>query len=292
MLYPPSADDTTLDGLVTNLRCALVRAGWFPCEPHWHHPRKALPHYTALLCVAGGADYLVGETPYRLEPGGVLLLPPHVLREGHHHDPANPLRIYVVHFFARLYGVLDLSAVYRLPVLLRPAREQLALLMHTAGRIVGELAAAQPGYGLAANSDCAYLVALLWRAAGASGGEGVLPGARPVAEVVRLAPVFRLVQARYRERLSLKELAAAVHLHPAYFSTLFKRTTGLPPLRYVERYRLERVRELLVTTDLSIAEIAATTGYHDPFYLSRVFHRAEGVSPTDYRKAKKQLAFP
>lgn len=72
-------------------------------------------------------------------------------------------------------------------------------------------------------------------------------------------------------------------VHPAYFSALFKRVTGLPPRAYLTQYRLDRVRELLLSTDLPIARIAQQAGFSDQSYLSRVFREGEGSSPTEYR---------
>jgi AraC family transcriptional regulator, arabinose operon regulatory protein len=67
---------------------------------------------------------------------------------------------------------------------------------------------------------------------------------------------------------------------------VFKGLAGLPPIRYLARYRLDRVRELLLSTDLTVAEIAARTGFRDPFYLSHAFRQAEGMSPSVDRRTK------
>ena len=90
----------------------------------------------------------------------------------------------------------------------------------------------------------------------------------------------------------IEQLAELVHLHPAYFSTLFHKATGLPPSQYLARHRLRRAREMLLSTNDSIREIATATGYRDPFYLSRAFRRAVGVSPSEYRKTRVSADLP
>jgi AraC-like DNA-binding protein len=148
-----------------------------------------------------------------------------------------------------------------------------------------------------ANGECARLLGLLWReaagvpAASRSNAAGAAPGAK-LGKLTRLAPVLQVVRARYAERLTLPELAGVVNLHPAYFSGLFKDVTGLPPLRYLARYRLDRARELLLTTGLPVGEIAAVTGFRDVFHLSHVFRQAEGVSPSAFRKAETATKLP
>ena len=97
--------------------------------------------------------------------------------------------------------------------------------------------------------------------------------------MARFEPAFRLVAARYAQRLTLADLAGAVHLHPTYFATLFRRATGEPPLRYVTRYRLQRARDLLLASDYPLGEIARRTGFYDAPHLSRAFSASEGVPP-------------
>jgi AraC-like DNA-binding protein len=81
----------------------------------------------------------------------------------------------------------------------------------------------------------------------------------------------------------LPSLARRAHLHPTYFSNLFRETFGTPPLRYLAQLRLRRARDLLRGTRLRIGEIAGHCGYRDPLHFSRVFHKATGVSPTQFR---------
>jgi AraC-like DNA-binding protein len=191
-----------------------------------------------------------------------------------------------------LFGVLDVPAVLRFPLAVRPPPERFAEIVGAARRIVRELAEAETGYALLANAECARLLALYWRsAAQAGGGAGDRPqrpgGLAHAAAIARLAPVFDAIGTRHTERLTLEDLAGIVHLHPNYFSELFKTVVGVSPLRYLAQYRLDRARELLLSTHLTMREIAAAVGFGDAFYFSRAFRRAEGVSPTAYRMAEQ-----
>jgi len=155
-------------------------------------------------------------------------------------------------------------------------------------RMVTELAAGQRGCLLAAAGYCAELLALLVRDMAGEPDRTDRAG----TELLRLAPVFRLIERRYGQRLTLGDLAESVHLHPAYFSSVFREATSMPPLRYVAQYRLNRVRELLLSTQIPVGEIALETGYRDPSYLDRVFRRVEGLSPVAYRRAKANPSAP
>jgi transcriptional regulator GlxA family with amidase domain len=159
-----------------------------------------------------------------------------------------------------------------------------------ARRIVAELAGARPGCTLAAGGECARMLAWLWRETVERGGTLAGHDVSIVAALPRLAPVLRTIQAHYAEPLRVRDLAELVHLHPAWFSTRFRQLTGLSPAQYLMRYRLERARELLVSTDRSVREIAAMTGFQDPLYLSRQFRRLLGTSPTAYRQSASLAA--
>lgn len=268
--------------------CTVHRAAWVPCWPAWYQPPHTRPWYALYLCAGGGADYEVGGAAVRLAPGEALLLPPQVVRTGRH-DPHDPFRLYAVHFSARLYGVLDLPAACGLPLHHRPSPEVMAELLGLARRIVTELQLARPGCVLAAGGYATALLATLVRSTAPPGAGAAL---HPEGELARLVPVFRLIEREYPRRLTLEQLADEVHLHPAYFSALFRRLTGLPPVQYVARYRLNRVRELLLSTGRTVKEIAAETGYRDHSYLDRVFRRSEGCSPGEYRRAKRSPLLP
>jgi AraC-like DNA-binding protein len=291
-----------LESLLDHVSCTVLAAGcWLPVPADWRLRASVPPNYVAMLCVGGGAEYRIGEQTYALRPGGLLLCPPRVPREGRH-DPADPLHLYSVHFQARLYGTLDMPAVYRLPVALTPAPERHALMVQAARRAVAELHGTEAGHVLAANGAGAELLALIWRdvavrCAGAAGvgtgaGGGSAGSTGSAVEIARLAPVLRLIEARYAGPLSLEQLAEAMHLQPAYFSTLFRRVVGTPPMRYLARYRLDRVRELLLSGDLPLDEIARRTGFSDAPYLIRAFRRAERTTPGEYRRTKASPMAP
>ncbi len=69
-----------------------------------------------------------------------------------------------------------------------------------------------------------------------------------------------------------------------HFHRLFKEQTGLPPLEYATKLRMEKGARLLLGTELSVKEIAFVCGYEDSKYFSRLFRQREGMSPKQYRE--------
>ena len=84
--------------------------------------------------------------------------------------------------------------------------------------------------------------------------------------------------------LTLEVLAQQTGFSPYYFARLFRRTTGETPHQYVRRERLARARRLLESTELSLAEVAAASGFGDQSYFTRVFKRILRVTPAAYRR--------
>lgn len=85
------------------------------------------------------------------------------------------------------------------------------------------------------------------------------------------------------EDLSVEALCGHLHLSPAYFSTVFKRETGMGFTSYVTDARMRRAAELLRTTQDKTHVVARQVGYGDANYFSYVFKRRYGLSPTKYR---------
>lgn len=88
--------------------------------------------------------------------------------------------------------------------------------------------------------------------------------------------------------LQVSTLAAQASVSPSHYFALFKRQTGTAPIDFFIRLRMNHARELLDSTCSSVKEVAATMGYDDPFYFSRVFKSVHSVAPAEYRKRNGQ----
>ena len=100
----------------------------------------------------------------------------------------------------------------------------------------------------------------------------------------RIAHVISSMEADIDGRLTVAALAAAVNLSPSRFAVLFRRETGVSPARYLRALRMERARLLLERTFLTVKEVMAFVGVHDPSHFSRDFSRHHGVAPSRLRE--------
>jgi AraC-like DNA-binding protein len=85
-------------------------------------------------------------------------------------------------------------------------------------------------------------------------------------------------------QLSLECAADEVNLNAKYLSKLFKEVTGTNYLDYITNLRLEKSKELLITTDLTVDQISFSIGYNTPAYFIKQFKKLYGDTPNNYKK--------
>lgn len=94
-----------------------------------------------------------------------------------------------------------------------------------------------------------------------------------------------LLKADLQREIVLGETARFVNLSPSRLHHLFKAETGMSLMRYLKSLRLERARELLETTFLSVKQVMTTSGLKNKSHFVKEFKKAYGMTPTQYRRA-------
>ena len=85
------------------------------------------------------------------------------------------------------------------------------------------------------------------------------------------------------EKITVQEIAAGLGSSYSNFRKLFKEFTGISPASYQQDLKLQRAKELLSTTDMSIKEIAYRLNFDSPDYFSSKFKNKIGCKPSEYR---------
>src|SRR5499427_8798167 len=99
----------------------------------------------------------------------------------------------------------------------------------------------------------------------------------------RLRRITELVHGKMEDELSLLEMAQAVELSPAYFSRMFRKSTGETPHQFVLRNKIERAKEILCTPEARVLDVAIACGFKTQQHFARVFRHMCGTSPREYR---------
>jgi AraC family transcriptional regulator len=119
------------------------------------------------------------------------------------------------------------------------------------------------------------------------------PDQRPPLGRREIARLTEYIEDNLDRRIGLAELAALVNVSRFHFARLFKRSTGMTPIRFVEQCRIRRAQALIAETNISLAAVALITGFADQSHFTRRFHLHVGCTPALYaqehgrRRAKR-----
>ena len=141
-----------------------------------------------------------------------------------------------------------------------------------------------PFRDLRVSSLTAVLLSLVledWRSAGCPPRSDTLATSRD-----RFTGLIVFLSQNLHRRLTRDDLAAFTHLRPNSLDRAFRASYGLAPMRMLRDLRLQRARHLLQSTDLTLEAVAESCGFEDAAYFSRVFRRAAGQTPGQYRRGR------
>lgn len=94
--------------------------------------------------------------------------------------------------------------------------------------------------------------------------------------------MVKTIETSYAQRLGLDIFAEKYRLTPEYISNLFTKETGVTFSNYVKKVRIEHAKELLLSTNMKIYEVACSVGYPDQKYFSKVFKEYTGLSAKQF----------
>lgn len=100
---------------------------------------------------------------------------------------------------------------------------------------------------------------------------------------------MEVIREEYQNGLTLEELADKLYVSDEYLSAQFKRETGKTFTETIRKIRLEKVKDLLLHSNLKLNQIAYMVGISDPRYMSKVFREEYGVLPAEYRKMHSRI---
>ncbi|HET9647181.1 MAG TPA: AraC family transcriptional regulator [Microlunatus sp.] len=262
-------------------RLLVTDAGYFPhAAMHGRVRRSGSAQAIVILCADGAGWCDLGGQRHDVGPGEVLIIPPR-LPHRYFADAERPWSIWWLHVTGEdvedLLEAIGLTAAAPTAALADPFG-----VMALTESVCDELERDETSQSLISASGAAWH--LLARLAAERDGRSR-----------SRAPISR-VQAHLRERLaapvSVPALAELAGFSPSHFAARFRTVTGFSVTEYVKRLRMARARQLLITSERSVAEIAAEVGYPDPFYFSRQFRAVNGVGPRAFRDRAVEESVP
>ena len=99
---------------------------------------------------------------------------------------------------------------------------------------------------------------------------------------------YEIMEERFTQPLRMSEVAAMLHISPAYLSRLIRQETGGSFSDCLTAIRLNHAKQMLQITDISVEDIALACGFSHASHFIRLFHAKEGLTPLRYRKLRRQ----
>ena len=253
--------------------------GWIDVPFHWHENAEVL------LMQAGALDLQVEGRHYAARPGEVYFINP---RELHGMQAASAGCAYLAFVFPLSwlqFAVNDAAEEDCLrPLATRRARADNALpraAARPAAVLLAQAAALaadpSPAAALALKALLLQFVAGLYRGglvARRAGADGADP----------LRRIAGYLQQHCAEPLTLERMGAEFHMSPKYFSAWFQKHFARTFSDYLTAVRIERAKTLLQQTDAGIEWVSQQAGFSGSSYFIRVFRRAAGCTPGQYRR--------
>jgi AraC-like DNA-binding protein len=263
----------------------VLFAGSSQTKPGHKPGPKVVDYYLLHHILSGKGTYTCQGITYRLGAGDSFLIEPGKLIS-YTADEENPWHYRWLAFEGRRAALLlnQAGLSSQQPIVHTGRSRSISVLYH---QVQAAFQARMPNANLKATG---YLHLLL-----AEYSEALQPQqpsnpqqASGTEQIVQQAVHYLSTQ--YAEPITIELMAEALGYNRAYLSTLFKKQTGLTPVSFLLKLRIDKARLLLrERPELTIEQIASSVGFQDPLYFSKQFKRLYSTSPTDYRIAMQRL---
>jgi AraC-like DNA-binding protein len=278
----------------------ITDIGYYPKAQHHRRVReKGVNQYVLIYCVDGSGFYVVDGKRYEVKKNQYFILPAFKPHE-YGADEGKGWTIYWVHFSGIAASAYAEGAA-------TPQSINVTMYSRIGDRInIFEeiLTTLHFGEGIedlryATSLLCHFLASMRYlgqfrRAkAGATmaktdGKQNAAHSSSPFAYEGNLDIVEQAIhymRENVENRITMEEVLRYVGYSQSHFSTVFKNKTGMSPLSYFNKLKVEHACHLLKTTDLKVNQICYKVGIEDSLYFSRLFSKIMGMSPTKYKES-------
>lgn len=265
-------------------QATFLSAGTFITNQPWIHKERIIDSYEIISPVDSTLYIESDHIPYAIEPGEILLLPPHTLHRGLKLCEGR-MKFHWLHFSQTQLQLRNEAEVLQdisdknpekmiiLPVYTNKIDSRRFHVMFN--QLLDLYQEKKPKDYLNA-----YLSCLLYELT--SEITNYLIHKKYSGN--RLQPIQDWIRIHAFEDITLEQIAEHFKYNKNYLSRIYKESAGIGISEQIIKFRLKHAKELLTETDLSIIEIASEVGYEDSKYFMRLFKKYESVTPTEYRK--------
>lgn len=253
---------------------------------HWHD------EFEAVYIERGCATVSAGSKTYTVGPGEGFFVNSGILHGAWDLEDSG-CRFHSLVFHPRLVGGSLDSVIYQsyvLPVMGNPELETLRLSPEAPWQkealelieSAWQQGVKEPeGYEFRVREALSRVVFLLKQN---SPVPQTLPGAKAVRDSQRIKAMLHYVHTHYADEITAEAIAASAAVSKSECLRCFRAAIGTTPIQYVKQYRIQKAAQLLLGSQMRVADIAAQCGFQDISYFTKTFRELRGDTPTAYRE--------
>lgn len=251
----------------------------YEMSPHWH------PEAELIRVYSGTFELHLNKECYLLGAGDVAIVNPGTLHRG---EPTDCVYDCAVFKTEMLCPPGSSASRYIKPIANQQQLVREVLPFGTApdvlacvDRLFSALSERPPQYELLVYAALYELFFILHRdGLVASGNEGHAKD----KQLTHLTRLLDWIDENYTQRITLSSLAKISGFNEKYLCRFFKEYTSYTPIDYINRLRIEKAADDMLSRHMSVTEAAFANGFNDSAYFSKIFRQIKGISPSEFRK--------
>lgn len=278
--------------LIDELQVKLLNTGFAQLGQEWSYSGIVSPFTRVYLITKGEGFIMPNNIMYKLKPGNLYIIPSFVLCNYHCIDSLSQYYIHLTNQLPTGINIYDfLSVTHEVPA------QAFDIELFKRLSEINLNAALQ-------YSDPKTYEKEHWKSSTPTSLEnkthletigilkqilsrfitGSIPNAKNIQQFSNLRKVFQYINTHIHTTIRIETLADLACYSYDHFTRIFKRTTGMLPLQYINMKKIEKAQILLLTTNLTQNEICEKTGFNNLPYYYRVFQKHAECTPATYRR--------
>jgi AraC-like DNA-binding protein len=279
--FSESLQFAALPNWLEALEVTPLGAREWQCQPTWLLGPRVLMDSMYFLFHNGHGRGYVDDQHFDIKAGDMMLIPKGA---AHFVEPGKGVAFHLstMHFHAHVFGGINILDLLGFPVHFRLKKGRDDLIYILAEQLNRESAVQAPGHQQASQAAMTTILLHLIRHFG--------PQFKPqrhsgkAVELRRLLPAFDYVERNLADgSINVVSMAKKSFVGDVQFRKLFRRVTGMSPVRYVQSRRIDRACRALIETDHSVEQVAHDCGFADAPFFCRVFKKWTKGTPAQYR---------
>lgn len=235
--------------------------------------------------ISGSCTYNINETFYQVKKGDIIIINPGV-SHGRVFSPGEEITEFHIGFSS--ICIRNLPKGFLIPQDACPVVSLTKYehdLIKCYNEIISEQEKNEPGSDLILKSLVMKLIVIFLKETFyiENSGNGSLLNSEYYNKADLVNAITSFINENYMKNISLDKISKYMYLSSVYISKVFKEETGESPINYLIKVRLNKAKELLETSNLSIKSIAESIGYNDAYYFSKLYKKYFGCPPSRHK---------